>query len=95
MSNLLYTNSQLMLERAMNFQWTKQVLYRIFPVIARHWSNLSSWILSNTSQNCQAIFWMREKDRGYSIVQVILEDDSYHMHHLLSEFGRKEEGAPC
>ena len=25
MSNLLYTNSQLMLERAMNFQWTKQV----------------------------------------------------------------------
>ena len=24
MSNLLYTNSQLMLERAMNFQWTKQ-----------------------------------------------------------------------
>lgn len=25
MVNLLYTNSQLMLERAMNFQWTKQV----------------------------------------------------------------------
>ena len=25
MSSLLYTNSQLMLERAMNFQWTKQV----------------------------------------------------------------------
>lgn len=25
MSNLLYSNSQLMLERAMNFQWTKQV----------------------------------------------------------------------
>lgn len=25
MSNLLYTNSQLLLERAMNFQWTKQV----------------------------------------------------------------------
>lgn len=25
MTNLLYTNSQLMLERAMNFQWTKQV----------------------------------------------------------------------
>ena len=25
MSDLLYTNSQLMLERAMNFQWTKQV----------------------------------------------------------------------
>lgn len=24
MTNLLYTNSQLMLERAMNFQWTKQ-----------------------------------------------------------------------
>ena len=24
MSNLLYTNSQLMLERAMDFQWTKQ-----------------------------------------------------------------------
>lgn len=24
MSNLLYTNSQLLLERAMNFQWTKQ-----------------------------------------------------------------------
>ena len=25
MSSLLYSNSQLMLERAMNFQWTKQV----------------------------------------------------------------------
>lgn len=25
MSDLLYSNSQLMLERAMNFQWTKQV----------------------------------------------------------------------
>lgn len=24
MSNMLYTNSQLLLERAMNFQWTKQ-----------------------------------------------------------------------
>ena len=32
---------------------------------------------------------------GEPNVQVILEDDSYHMHHLLSEFGRKEEGAPC
>ena len=28
-------------------------------------------------------------------VQVILEEGGYHMHHLLSEFGRKEEGAPC
>jgi len=27
--------------------------------------------------------------------QVILEDDSFHMRHLLSEFGRKEEGASC
>ena len=34
-------------------------------------------------------------DRTRRAVQVILEDDSYHMHHLLSEFGRKEEGAPC
>lgn len=25
MSNLIHTNSLLMLERAMNFQWTKQV----------------------------------------------------------------------
>ena len=28
-------------------------------------------------------------------VQVILEEGGSHMHHLLSEFGRKEEGAPC
>ena len=34
-------------------------------------------------------------DHTRRAVQVILEDDSYHMHHLLSEFGRKEEGAPC
>ena len=34
-------------------------------------------------------------DQTRRAVQVILEDGSYHMHHLLSEFGRKEEGAPC
>lgn len=34
-------------------------------------------------------------DRTRRAVQVILEGDRYHMHHLLSEFGRKEEGAPC
>ena len=34
-------------------------------------------------------------DHTHRAVQVILEDDSYHMHHLLSEFGRAEEGAPC
>lgn len=27
--------------------------------------------------------------------QFILEEGGYHMHHLLSEFGRSEEGAPC
>ena len=34
-------------------------------------------------------------DQTRRAVQVILEDDAYHMHHLLSEFGRKEEGASC
>ena len=34
-------------------------------------------------------------DQTRQAVQVILEDGSYHMHHLLSEFGRKEEGPPC
>ena len=34
-------------------------------------------------------------DQTRQAVQVILEDGSCHMHHLLSEFGRKEEGAPC
>ena len=34
-------------------------------------------------------------DRTRRAVQVILEDGAYHMQHLLSEFGRKEEGAPC
>lgn len=33
-------------------------------------------------------------DRTRQAVQVILEEGSYHMHHLLSEFGRKEE-AKC
>ena len=28
-------------------------------------------------------------------MQVILEDGGYHMHHLLSEFGRKEGDGPC
>lgn len=31
-------------------------------------------------------------DQTRQAVQVILEEGSYHMHHLLSEFGRKEEG---
>lgn len=34
-------------------------------------------------------------DETRRAVQVILEDERYHMQHLLSEFGRKEEGAPC
>ena len=34
-------------------------------------------------------------DQTRRAVQVILEDGGYHMHHLLSEFGRKEEGASC
>ena len=34
-------------------------------------------------------------DQTRRAVQVILEDGAYHMHHLLSEFGRKEEGASC
>lgn len=34
-------------------------------------------------------------DRTRQAVQVILEDDVYSMHHRLSEFGRKEEGASC
>lgn len=34
-------------------------------------------------------------DQTRRAVQIILEDAGYHMHHLLSEFGRKEEGAPC
>ena len=33
-------------------------------------------------------------DHTRRAVQVILEEDNYHMHHLLSEFGRKE-GAQC
>ena len=33
-------------------------------------------------------------DQTRRAVQVILEDGGYHMHHLLSEFGRKEE-ATC
>ena len=33
-------------------------------------------------------------DRTRQAVQVILEEGAYHMHHLLSEFGRKEE-AKC
>ena len=33
-------------------------------------------------------------DHTRRAVQVILEEDNYHMHHLLSEFGRKE-GALC
>lgn len=34
-------------------------------------------------------------DQTRQAVQVILEDDGYNMHHRLSEFGRKEEGASC
>jgi len=34
-------------------------------------------------------------DQTRRAMQVILEDGGYHMHHLLSEFGRKEEGTPC
>lgn len=34
-------------------------------------------------------------DHTRRAMQVILEDGSYHMHHLLSEFGRKEEGTSC
>lgn len=34
-------------------------------------------------------------DRTRRAAQVILEDGSYHMHHLLSEFGQKEEGSVC
>ena len=28
-------------------------------------------------------------------MQVILEDQGYKMHHRLSEFGQREEAAPC
>lgn len=31
-------------------------------------------------------------DQTRQAMQVILEEGEYHMHHLLSEFGRKEEG---
>lgn len=34
-------------------------------------------------------------DQTRRAVQVILEEGGYHMHHLLSEFGREEEDAPC
>ena len=34
-------------------------------------------------------------DHTRRAVQVILEEGGYHMHHLLSEFGREEERAPC
>ena len=34
-------------------------------------------------------------DQTRRAMQVILEEGGYHMHHLLSEFGRKEESAPC
>ena len=34
-------------------------------------------------------------DHTRRAMQVILEEGGYRMHHLLSEFGRKEEGAPC
>ena len=34
-------------------------------------------------------------DHTRQAMQVILEDGSYHMHHLLSEFGRKEGDGPC
>ena len=34
-------------------------------------------------------------DQTRRAAQVILEDNTYHMHHRLSEFGQKEEGAPC
>lgn len=34
-------------------------------------------------------------DETRRAAQIVLEDETYHMHHPLSEFGRKEEGAPC
>lgn len=34
-------------------------------------------------------------DQTRRAVQVILESGGYHMHHLLSEFGRKEEAGSC
>ena len=34
-------------------------------------------------------------DRTGQAMQSILEEGGYHMHHLLSEFGRKEEEATC
>lgn len=34
-------------------------------------------------------------DQTRQSAQVILEDDTYSMHHRLSEFGRKGEDAPC
>lgn len=34
-------------------------------------------------------------DRTRRAVQVILEDSSFHMHHLLSEFGQKEGDGLC
>ena len=34
-------------------------------------------------------------DETRRAVQVILEDQTYKMHHLLSEFGQREEAAPC
>ena len=34
-------------------------------------------------------------DRTGQAMQVILEDQGYKMHHRLSEFGQREEAAPC
>lgn len=34
-------------------------------------------------------------DHTHRAMQVILEDGSCHMHHLLSEFGQKEGDGPC
>ena len=46
---------------------------------------------STVNQRCPVAI----NDQTRRAVQVILEDGGYHMHHLLSEFGRKEEGASC
>ena len=69
MSSLLYSNSQLMLERAMNFQWTKQVTINDNIVNAETPNYKAKYVTFDAS--IQSALHSADKRRAASVRSVI------------------------
>ena len=72
MTNLLYTNSQLMLERAMNFQWTKQVAINDNIVNAETPNYKAKYVTFEEELDRSIRLALRNSDRRASSVRSVI-----------------------